>query len=161
MFDIFWKRKPLTQYPAYLGHTVYQSEYDALKALHKTTLEQLEANYEKLREIRVYLEPFATVGAHSGGEDESTVQLAMNAYDMLKASSVTMKQQAREIEQLTEQLDVLNARLEQELTWKDELAESVRKLTGELDALRQQQIMLTTTTPNKARSKAKPKAVIE
>lgn len=164
MFDIFWKRKPLSKYPAYLGHTVHQEEYDALKARLDQELKWKDELAEAVRMIHEYLEPFATAGSRNERYHDTAVQLAENAHDLLKAGSVTMKQQAREIEQLTEQLDE-GARLNDQLGKErdffrkgfEDAAVIVKGLETKVTALRQQQIMLTTTTPTNVKPKGKPR----
>lgn len=104
LFDWFGKRKSVGEYPTSLMHknSVSKSEYDIVYKWY-------EEKRDELDRVRQYLEPFASTGSNIPGlEQDSTVQLAANAHDLLTAGSATIKQQAREIEQLQDQLQEVN-----------------------------------------------------
>jgi hypothetical protein len=108
MFDIWmpWGKKQ-----------VAQSEYDVAYKWYEEKRDEVDA-------IRQVLAPFASTGTTTpGGEVDSTIRLALNARDLLHASSVTIKQQARENEQLLDQLDDVNGRLRKRDDFINKLAE--------------------------------------
>src|SRR6266705_5235853 len=129
MFDFFWK--PRAKYPAYLGHTVYQSEYDALKAecdrAHEATaLAQSQAleHAGELDLIHQYLEPFGALDSGPDAEGQSAVELAASARDLLGSDTKIIQGLNRDIEQLQEQLqESTSVKLQFELDTANETIE--------------------------------------